>query len=55
MLEIVIEGLNMKAVNSLIWASAILVKLSVVIVGITAIITIGAILFDLWEQRKDGE
>ena len=47
MSEIVIEGLNMKAVNSLIWASAILAKVSVVILGITAIIMIGTFLIAL--------
>jgi len=47
MIEIVIEGLNMKAVNSLIWSSAILAKVSVVILSITAIIMIGTFLIAL--------
>ena len=47
MIEIIIEGLNMKAVNSLIWSSAILAKVSVVILGITAIIMIGTFLIAL--------
>ena len=47
MIEIVIEGLNMKAVNTLIWGSAILAKVSIVIVGITAIIMIGTFLIAL--------
>lgn len=44
MIEIVIEGLNMKAVNSLIWSSAILAKVSIVIVGIYALIIVGTFL-----------
>jgi len=47
MSEIVIEGLNMNAVNSLIWAFAILAKVSVIIVGITAIIMIGTFVIAL--------
>lgn len=44
MIEIVIEGLNMKAVNSLIWSSAILAKFGIVILGVYALILVGAFL-----------
>ena len=47
MIEIVIEGLNMKAVNSLIWSSAILAKVSVVILAGYALILVGTFLIAL--------
>ena len=47
MSEIVIEGLNMKAVNSLIWASAIIAKVGVITIGIFAVILVGTFLIAL--------
>lgn len=47
MSEIVIEGLNMKAVNSLIWASAILAKVGVIMIGVYCVIAICTIIISI--------
>lgn len=43
MSEIVLKGLDIKALNSLIWHSAVLLKFSIIIVGIYAVILVGTI------------
>lgn len=47
MIEIVIQGLNMKTVNALIWASAVLAKVGVISLILTTLMGIATILISL--------